>query len=93
MLFTVLGALRLGYAVALVEDATAGATREAHGMAFSRMTQAGVVPTTWLSFAAELQYDWANGDTAEAYSNLIAEYYPCSSLGIQAEDAAADARW
>ena len=90
VLYTALGALRKGYTVALVEDATAGETREAHDMALLRMIQAGVVPTTWLSLATELQNDWANGATAQAYFNLISEYSPGLSLGIQAEHARAD---
>lgn len=90
VLYSVLGALRLGYRVALVEDATAGETREAHDMALLRMTQLGVIPTTWLSLATELQNDWEQQNTAQAYFNLIAEYSPGLNLGIQAEHAQAE---
>jgi nicotinamidase-related amidase len=85
LLYTALGALQLGYTVALVEDATAGATLEAHQMALQRMVQAGVVPTTWLSLATELQYDWSQGDTAKVYFDLIAENEPGLMLAVQSE--------
>jgi nicotinamidase-related amidase len=85
VLYTVLGALRRGYRVAVVLDATAGETREAHDIAVQRMMQLGVVPTTWLSLATELQGNWENGKTAQQYFNLIAEYSPGLHLGIQLE--------
>jgi hypothetical protein len=76
--------------VAIVEDATAGETREAHDMAIQRMIQAGVIPTTVLSFATELQADWANAKSAQAYFSMIAEASPGLNLGIQVEHANAD---
>ena len=89
VLYTALGALRRGYIVAIVEDATAGETREAHDMAIQRMIQAGIVPTTVLSFATELQGDWAHAKTAEAYFSMIADASPGLNLGIQAEHSKA----
>jgi nicotinamidase-related amidase len=89
---TALGALRLGYRVALVEDATAGATRDTHDIAVRRMMQAGVVPVSWLSLATEFQMDWENKDTAQAYFSLIAEASPGLNMSIQAEHAAANKR-
>ena len=89
---TAFGALRRGYTVALVEDATAGETRETHDIAVRRMMQAGVVPLSWLSLATELQMNWENAATAPAYFKLISEAEPGLTLGIQAEHAAADAR-
>ena len=85
VLYTALGALERGYTVSLVTDATGGATPEAHEMALRRMVQAGVVPTTWLSLATELQYDWSQGDSAGAYFNLIAEFAPGILYGIKSE--------
>lgn len=86
---TALGALRLGYEVALVADATAGETRETHDLAVQRMVQAGVVPTSWLSLATELQYDWQRQETAQAYFGLIAEASPGVMASVQAEHATA----
>jgi nicotinamidase-related amidase len=87
VLYTALGAVRQGYTVAIVEDATAGETREAHEMAIQRMIQAGIIPTTVVSFATELQNDWANAKTAQAYFSMIAEAEPALKLGIDAEHA------
>jgi len=86
---TALGALRLGYTVALVEDATAGQTRETHDIAVRRMVQAGVIPVTWLSLATEFQMNWEKKDTAQAYFRLIAEASPGLTMSIQAEHEAA----
>ena len=86
---TVLGALRLGYTVALVEDATAGQTRETHDICVRRMMQAGAVPVSWLSLATEFQMNWTNQETAQAYFALIAEASPGLTMSIQAEHAGA----
>jgi len=86
---TAMGALRRGYTVALVEDATAGLTLEAHNIAVRRMMQAGVVPVSWLALATEFQMNWENAATAQAYFGLIAEASPGLSMGIQAEHSAA----
>lgn len=85
---TASGALRCGYTVALVEDATAGLTREAHEISVRRMMQAGVVPVSWLGLATEFQMNWENGETAQAYFSLIAEASPGLHMGIQGEHAA-----
>jgi nicotinamidase-related amidase len=87
VLYTALGALRQGYTVAIVEDATAGETLEAHNYAMQRMIQAGIIPTTVISFATELQNDWASQKTAQAYFNMIADAEPGLKLGIDAEHA------
>ena len=84
---TAFGALRRGYTVGLVADATAGETRETHDLAVQRMVQAGVVPLSWLSLATELQMDWSQGDTAQAYFELIAEASPGVMASVQAEHA------
>lgn len=86
---TAFGALRRGYMVALVADATAGETRETHDLAVQRMVQAGVVPVSWLSLATELQMDWQRQDTAQAYFSLIAEASPGVMAGVQAEHGSA----
>lgn len=82
---TALGALRRGYTVGLVGDATAGQTLENHQLAIERMVQAGVVPLSWLSLATELQYDWSKGDTAQAYFQIIAEASPGVMAAVESE--------
>jgi hypothetical protein len=84
---TAFGALRRGYTVGLVADATAGETLETHNLAVQRMVQAGVVPLSWLSLATELQMDWSRGDTAQAYFALIAEASPGVMASVQSEHA------
>jgi nicotinamidase-related amidase len=86
---TVLGALRLGYTVGVVEDATAGHSRETHDSCIRRMMQAGAVPLTWLSLATEFQMNWENKETAQAYFALIAEADPGLTMSIETEHAAA----
>lgn len=86
---TALGALRLGYRVALVEDATAGQTRETHDICVRRMIQAGVAPVSWLSLATEFQMNWEKKETAQAYFSLISDASPGLMMSIQAEHAAA----
>ena len=76
--------------MAIVEDATAGETLEAHNYAMQRMIQAGIIPTTVISFATELQNDWASQKTAKAYFDMIADAEPGLKLGIDAEHANAD---
>jgi hypothetical protein len=82
---TAFGALRRGYTVALVADATAGETRETHDLAVQRMVQAGVIPVSWLSLATELQMDWSKGDTAQAYFDIISFASPGVMASVQAE--------
>jgi len=89
---TALGARRLGYTVALVEDATAGQTRDTHDICVRRMMQAGVVPVTWLSLATEFQMNWEKKDTAQAYFGLIAEASPGLTMSIETEHAAGAAK-
>jgi Isochorismatase family len=84
---TAFGALRRGYTVGLVADATAGETLETHNLAVQRMVQAGVVPLSWLSLATELQMDWSKGDTAQAYFSIIAEASPGIMASVQSEHA------
>jgi len=55
VLQTVLGGLREGYRVHVVVDASASLSAEAHDTAVQRMIQAGAVPVTWFSLAAEFQ--------------------------------------
>ena len=82
---TAFGALRRGFTVGLVGDATAGQTLENHQLAIQRMVQAGVVPLSWLSLATELQYDWSQGDTAQAYFEIIKEASPGVMAAVQSE--------
>jgi nicotinamidase-related amidase len=74
LLQTALTAVADGYEVFVVVDACAGETREGHDAAIQRMVQAGVVPATWYSLAAEYQRKWTNQDTVAGFTRLIAEH-------------------
>lgn len=70
ILHSSMGALRRGYEVAVVMDATAGETRVTHETAVLRLTQLGVAPVTWLSLAAELQRTYDNADTVDVFRSV-----------------------
>ncbi len=65
---TVLSALRDGYEVYFVSDASGGVSVEAHQDAKARMQQAGAIPMTWQAVMAELAPD----NTAPEYQRLYA---------------------
>lgn len=67
---TALGALRAGYGVSVAVDATAGETLVSHEAAMTRLAQNGATPTTWLSFASELQVTYENTATIEKFREI-----------------------
>jgi nicotinamidase-related amidase len=71
ILFTALGALRRGYSVSVVVDASAGESVVHHQTAITRLVQLGVTPVTWLSFASELQRTYENTKTVDCYYGLL----------------------
>ncbi len=82
VLQTVLGALREGYEVYVVVDATASLTKEAHDMAIWRMVLAGTVPITWFSLAAEFQLD-PRFDNAPHRARLMQEHVPTMTMAAR----------
>ncbi|HZG06217.1 MAG TPA: isochorismatase family protein [Streptomyces sp.] len=83
VLQTALGALREGYTVHVVVDATAALTTEAHNAAVQRLVQAGVVPVTWFSLAAEFQLDPRFADAPHRL-RLMQEHVPAMAMGVRA---------
>ena len=65
MAFPALDALREGFEVYPVVDAIGGTSVEAHRAGLERVIQAGAKPVSWVSFAVELQRDWARLDTVQ----------------------------
>lgn len=63
---TALSALKAGYQVYFVADASGGLSVEAHERACQRMIQAGAVPMSWFAVAAE----WCPDNTAPEYSRM-----------------------
>ena len=82
VLQTVLGALREGYEVYVVVDATASLTKETHDMAIWRMVLAGTVPITWFSLAAEFQLD-PRFDNAPHRARLMQEHVPTMTMAAR----------
>jgi len=80
--FPALSAMKAGYEVYAVTDASGATTTEAHDMAVQRMIHAGVVPLTWVQFMCELQRDWARQETYEAVVNLAKEHAGAYGIGI-----------
>src|SRR3954449_10187194 len=66
MAFAALDALHEGYEVYPVVDAIGGTSPEAHRAGLERVVQAGGQPISWVSFACELQRDWARVETVSA---------------------------
>lgn len=87
VLQTVLGALREGYEVHLVVDASASVTAETHGTAVQRMVQAGAVPVTWFSLAGEFTVDHRSA-AAPHFQRLMREHVPTMAAGVQSYMAA-----
>jgi len=80
--FPALSALQAGYEVYAVVDASGASSKEAHQAAIKRMTQAGVIPLTWLQVLCELQRDWARKETYAAVTKLIKEHAGAYGEGI-----------
>jgi nicotinamidase-related amidase len=81
--FPALSALREGFEVFVVVDASGTFNRSVRDAALMRMQQAGAVMTNWFAVACELQRDWRRdmeglarllGDRLPAYRNLITSY-------------------
>ncbi len=71
MAFPALDALREGYEVYPVVDAIGGTSLEAHRAGLERVVQAGGRPISWVSFASELQRDWARSETAAGVVEIV----------------------
>ncbi len=71
MAFPALDALHEGYEVYPVVDAIGGTSLEAHRAGLERVVQAGGRPISWVSFASELQRDWARSETVAAVVEIV----------------------
>ncbi len=71
MAFPALDALREGYEVYPVVDAIGGTSLEAHRAGLERVVQAGGRPISWVSFASELQRDWARQETVADVVEIV----------------------
>lgn len=82
--FVALSAVKAGYEVYAVLDASGTWNKLVQEAAVARMVQAGVIPMTWVAVGAELQADWRQrtgkglaevmGEHLPFYGNLIASH-------------------
>ncbi len=80
--FPAISAISAGFEVYAVIDASGASTKEAHKIAIQRMTQAGVIPVTWLQVLCELQRDWGRKETYAPVMKLIKEHAGAYGLGV-----------
>jgi nicotinamidase-related amidase len=81
--FPALDALKAGYEVYAVEDASGGTTVTAHNAAMRRVEQAGAVPVTSLQVLLEYQRDWARKDTYDAVIEAVKEHCGAYGQGVE----------
>jgi nicotinamidase-related amidase len=72
--FPTLDALKEGYQVFVVADASGTFNKQVADAALIRMSQAGAVITNWFAVASELQRDWRNN--GEGLATLLANHLP-----------------
>lgn len=81
--FPALEAIRAGYEVYAVEDASGGTSLIAHNAAMRRLEQAGVVPVTALQVLLEYQRDWARKETYDAVIEVVKEHTGAYGQGVE----------
>jgi nicotinamidase-related amidase len=81
--FPALEAIRAGYEVYAVEDASGGTSTAAHNAAMRRVEQAGAVPVTALQVLLEYQRDWAHRDTYDAVMEVVKEHCGAYGQGVE----------
>ena len=81
--FPALEALKAGYEVYAVEDASGGTSVIAHNAAMRRIEQAGVVPVTSLQVLLEYQRDWARKDTYDEVIAAVKEHCGAYGQGVE----------
>jgi nicotinamidase-related amidase len=67
-------AMREGYDVYAVTDASGGVSPEAHDMAIRRVVAAAAQPITWLAMAGELQRDWARTEKLGEVAQILFDH-------------------
>src|SRR6185437_16213586 len=72
--FPTLDALKQGFQVFVVTDASGTFNKSVRDAALMRMVQAGAVMTNWFAVACELQRDWRNN--MEGLAKLLAAHLP-----------------
>lgn len=78
----VLSALKEGYEVYVVVDASGDVSKESHDMAVQRMVKAGAIPVTWLAVMLEWQGDWKRRETAGQVQKIAQSHGGAWGQGI-----------
>jgi nicotinamidase-related amidase len=81
--FPALEAIKAGYEVYAVEDASGGTSAVAHNAAMRRVEQAGAVPVTSLQVLLEYQRDWAHKETYNEVIEVVKEYCGAYGQGVE----------
>jgi nicotinamidase-related amidase len=81
--FPALDAIKAGYEVYAVEDASGGTSVTAHNAAMRRVEQAGAVPMTALQVLLEYQRDWARKETYDAVIEAVKEHCGAYGQGVE----------
>lgn len=81
--FPALEAMKAGFEVYAVEDASGGTSLTAHNAAMRRVEQAGAVPMTALQVLLEYQRDWAHKNTYDAVMEIVKEHCGAYGQGVE----------
>jgi nicotinamidase-related amidase len=80
--FTGLSALAADYDVRVVVDACGASSPIAHETSVELLTQAGMIPRTWLQLLLELQRDWTRHATYDAASQIVKDHSGAYGIGL-----------
>jgi nicotinamidase-related amidase len=81
--FPALEAMKAGFDVYAVEDASGGTSLTAHNAAMRRVEQAGAVPVTTIQVMLEYQRDWARKDTYNDVMAVVKEHCGAYGQGVE----------
>ena len=81
--FPALEAIKAGFEVYAVEDASGGTSLTAHNAAMRRIEQAGAAPMTTIQVLLEYQRDWARKDTYNDVMAAVKEHCGAYGQGVE----------
>ncbi|MBJ6799818.1 hydrolase [Geomonas propionica] len=81
--FPALEAMKAGFEVYAVEDASGGTSVAAHNAAMRRIEQAGAVPMTSLQVLLEYQRTWARKETYDDVISVVKEHCGAYGQGVE----------
>lgn len=81
--YPTLDAMKAGYEVYAVEDASGGTSVVAHNAAMRRIEQAGAVPMTALQVLLEYQRTWARKETYDDVIAAVKEHGGAYGQGVE----------